>query len=1013
MQADAPSPGPAGRVPRTIASAFNLLRPVAVAALAAGAIATVRIFLDYYLNERAPMILFTLAVMVAARYGGLSAGLLATVLSMLIGNYFLIYPRFTMLVDDAGDVLHLGLFALVGVGISVLSDDLLRSRRAADRSEARYRALINLSPQAVWMALPDGRLEFANQYFLELTGLSLEEAAGDGWVRALHPEHRKRVLEEWQRALQTGSALRLELPLRRASDGEYRWHQALAQPIRGERGEILRWIGIGLDIHDRKTAEEALRESQVRLAATLEQLPLGVGLLDSRGRWVARNPMLAGLLGETIPSEGTAQTDRWIAWTDDGRKLEAVEFPVTRALRGESGPAVDYLHVTGDAEAWMRISAAPFRGAGGEIHGAICVVQDIDDRKRAEDAVRESEARFRNLADNAPVMVWVTEPDGACSFLSRSWYEFTGRTPETALGFGWLDAVHPEDRPEAERIFRKANAEHNPFRLEYRLQRHDGEWRWAIDAAAPRFSPDGAFHGFVGSVMDITDRKRDEEILRTSEARLQLAQSGGRVGVWDWVVDNDETYWSETMWSLYGREPLVDGNIQELWRLSLEPEDRERVMRHIADFFAGSGTEFREEFRIRRPDGAIRWVECVAQVERDSAGKAVRMSGVNVDLTARRDAERALRDSEARFRGLAEAVPEILFTAAADGSCDFASPTLLNYTGLTAEPLLGFGWMTALHPDDAESTASLWGHSVKTGERFEMEYRLRRRDGAYHWFIARATPLRDEAGRIVKWFGAATDIQEQKRTEQDLRGANEDLKQFAWAASHDLKEPLRMVVTFTELLEQRYEGKLDAEGLRYIRYAVEGANRMSALLSGLSEYWRAKEHAGTPGAAARLEDALGAALGNLRTAIAESGAVITHDTLPRVRASELPMVQVFQNLVSNAIKYRDPERTPRVHISALRERGFWRVCVEDNGIGIAPEHQRQIFAIFKRLHSRDRYPGAGIGLALCQTIIEREGGRIWVESSPGKGARFCFTLPEVPSENEPAQQEVEPAQRNA
>jgi signal transduction histidine kinase len=122
---------------------------------------------------------------------------------------------------------------------------------------------------------------------------------------------------------------------------------------------------------------------------------------------------------------------------------------------------------------------------------------------------------------------------------------------------------------------------------------------------------------------------------------------------------------------------------------------------------------------------------------------------------------------------------------------------------------------------------------------------------------------------------------------------------------------------------------------------------------------------------------------------------------------------VFQNLVSNAIKYRDPERTPRVHISALRERGFWRVCVEDNGIGIAPEHQRQIFAIFKRLHSRDRYPGAGIGLALCQTIIEREGGRIWVESSPGKGARFCFTLPEVPSENEPAQREVEPAQRNA
>ncbi|MBX9600529.1 MAG: PAS domain S-box protein [Bryobacteraceae bacterium] len=1013
MQAESSSATPASRAARSASGEWRLLRSVGLAVLAVGVVAVSRILLDYYLNERAPLILFTLAVMVAARHGGLWAGLLATALSMLVGNYLLIYPRFSMAIDDVGDVLQLGLLALAGIGISILSDDLLRSRAAADRSEARYRALVHLSPQAVWMALPDGRLEFANQYFLDFTGLTLDEAKGDGWVRALHPEHRDRVLSEWRRALATGSALQLELPLRHGAGGEYRWHQTLAQPLRGDRGQIARWIGIGLDIHDRRTAEEALRESQARLAAILEQLPLGVGLLDSRGCWVARNPMLGDLLGDTIPSQGPSQTDRWIARTADGRKRDAVEFPVTRALRGESGPAVDYLHVTGDTESWMRIGAAPFRGAGGEIQGAICVVQDIDDQKRAEDAVRESEERFRNLADNAPVMVWVTEPDGTCSFLSRSWYEFTGQTPETGLGIGWLDAVHPGDRREAERIFQKANAEHGSFRMEYRLRRHDGEWRWSIDAAAPRFSPDGAFRGFVGSVIDITDRKRDEEVLRTSEARLQLAQSAGRVGVWDWVAASDESYWSEAMWSLYGREPLVGGSIQEFWRMSLEPEDRERVMGHIAEFFAGSGTHFRDEFRIRRPDGTTRWLECVARLDRDSEGRPVRMFGVNVDLTARRHAERALRESEARFRGLAEAVPEILFTTTADGGCDFASPTLLNYTGLTAGQLLGFGWMSALHPDDAESTASLWGHSVNTGERFEMEYRLRRRDGAYHWFIARATPLRDEAGRIVKWFGAATDIEEQKRTEQDLRVANDDLRQFAWAASHDLKEPLRMVVTFTELLEQRYAGKLDGEGLRAIRYAVEGANRMSALLSGLSEYWRAKEHTSAPGASTGLEDALGAALGNLHAAIAESGAVITHDPLPQVRAGESPMVQVFQNLVSNAIKYRDPERTPRVHIAAVRERGFCRVSVEDNGIGIAPEHQGRIFAIFKRLHSRDRYPGAGIGLALCQTIIEREGGRIWVESSPGKGARFHFTLPDAATPSEPGPRDAQPATRNA
>jgi len=224
----------------------------------------------------------------------------------------------------------------------------------------------------------------------------------------------------------------------------------------------------------------------------------------------------------------------------------------------------------------------------------------------------------------------------------------------------------------------------------------------------------------------------------------------------------------------------------------------------------------------------------------------------------------------------------------------------------------------------------------------------------------------------------------------ELGRSNADLQQFAYVASHDLQEPLRMVSSYTQLIAKRYKGKLDADADEFIAFAVDGANRMQRLIQDLLAYSRVKT-GGRQFEPTAMETVLKAALANLTNAVAESHAVITHDSLPAVMGDEKQLAQLFQNLLSNAVKFRGPQPL-HIHISAKQADGEWLFAVRDNGIGIDPEYADRIFVIFQRLHTREEYPGTGIGLAICKKIVERHGGRMWVESDRGKGATFYFTL---------------------
>ena len=314
-----------------------------------------------------------------------------------------------------------------------------------------------------------------------------------------------------------------------------------------------------------------------------------------------------------------------------------------------------------------------------------------------------------------------------------------------------------------------------------------------------------------------------------------------------------------------------------------------------------------------------------------------------------------------------------------------------------SEPFTFEECLEKIHPEDrARVTAGLEA-SIRERRTFSTHLRIVRPD-AVRTLHVRGEVVCDAAGRPFRVHGTGQDVTELKHAErelarrtQELERSNAELERFAYVASHDLQEPLRAVASHVQILEQDYRGRLDPEADECISCAVEGVQRMHALINDYLAYSRVRS------ATEALEPtptgpALERALKNLERAIAESGAVVTHDTMPTVHADPVQVLQLFQNLVGNAIKFRK-EESPRVHVAAARAEAMWLFSVSDNGIGIDPEHTRKIFTIFQRLHTQDRYPGTGIGLAICKKIVDRHGGRIWVESMPGMGSTFRFTLP--------------------
>jgi len=369
----------------------------------------------------------------------------------------------------------------------------------------------------------------------------------------------------------------------------------------------------------------------------------------------------------------------------------------------------------------------------------------------------------------------------------------------------------------------------------------------------------------------------------------------------------------------------------------------------------------------------------------------------NAELTAQRE----------RYRCISEVISDYAyaFRVEPDGSFvqEWITGAFTRITGYDRDALDSSEWLFDLvHPDDKERLSEriqelLSGRSVIT------ELRILTKNGDVRWIRDYGRPVWDAAQEhVVRVFGAAQDITERKQVEaalaehtEALARSNEELQQFAYVVSHDLQEPLRMVKSYLKLLERHYKGQLDKKADDFIAFAGDGAERMSVPINSLLQFSRV-DRKGQSFEVVDCELVLDHVLRNLALMIAESHAIVSHDPLPHVMGDAVQLEQVFQNLLSNALKFRG-DALPKVHISADKQEDLWLFSVCDNGIGIDPKHTERIFVLFQRLHTREEYLGTGIGLAICKKIVERHGGRIWVESSVGEGTTFYFTIPVLTS----------------
>ena len=356
-----------------------------------------------------------------------------------------------------------------------------------------------------------------------------------------------------------------------------------------------------------------------------------------------------------------------------------------------------------------------------------------------------------------------------------------------------------------------------------------------------------------------------------------------------------------------------------------------------------------------------------------------------------------LRQSELRLRTLAQTVPEALFTATSEGDCDYVSQSFCDYTGL--EPKRApTDWSQVIHPEDRPSVARRWAKSLDTETDFEATYRLRRSDGKYRWFMSHAKPVREPDGKITKWSGVCADIHEHKlleealaRRTEELGASNEEFQRFAYRFCHDLKEPLRMIGIYTELLAERNRDKMDIDCRTFTLYVLDGVDRIENQMRQLLEY----ATAGSFEVKCELIDfnvILESAITDLCARIVETGATVSHDTLPSLIANSDRIQSIFENLIGNALKYRSAY-PPRIHISAGLRNDDWFFSVQDNGIEFEMQYAETIFAPFERLSANARIQGSGLGLAIVKRIVELQGGRVWAESEAGKGSTFYFSLP--------------------
>lgn len=571
-----------------------------------------------------------------------------------------------------------------------------------------------------------------------------------------------------------------------------------------------------------------------------------------------------------------------------------------------------------------------------------------------------------------------------------------------------ISLIHPEDRENAIAVYENVMNNGGNYELEKRIITPDGIIKNIKSVGTVEFNENGIPSRMIGIFMDITEQVRNEKIAKEKEQIFKnLFDNVSHLAVQGLDENGEILYWNKSSEKLYNysEKEAIGEVISNLTAIDSQRSDLLVEIKNMAQ--TGQNLKSREEIH-KRKDGTVVPV-FVNYTLVEIPNRPTQIFRFNIDISEAKSATDALIESNLRY--------EIATKATSDTIWDWDLET--NHVVRAANFKTIFGhdidkftandeyWLQLVHPDDRrEITRSMNKFMESTEEYWESEFRLLKSNGEYAIVLDKGILLRDNNGKPIRMIGATQDITARKKDEQELLNlstqlirrakeleiSNADLEQFAYVASHDLQEPLRMITGFLSQLQKRYENILDDKGKKYIYFATDGATRMRQIILDLLEFsriGRIKENTQDVDINLIVENIL---VLNSRL-IDEKQARVNYEFLPTVNSQKTPLQQVFQNLINNSLKYQKPNQRPEINIQVEDKGKNWLFSVADNGIGIESEYLERVFAIFQRLHTKAEYDGTGLGLAICQKIVQNLGGKIWVESEIGKGSVFYFTLP--------------------
>lgn len=882
-------------------------------------------------------------------------------------------------------------------------EDITAQREAEQALEADrdlLNRILETSVSAITMVGRDGEILFANPAAESIHGRGRDRITGQTFdapewhATDLHGHPLGAEELPFHRILTSGEPLQGFRHAIQWPDGERRILSINGAPLFDAEGEVERVVFSIDDITERYEAEQ----ERERLAAIIRAAPDYIGLADAEGRVLYQNPALENALGmdaEELNRRGLTVADghpewaaRWLWETALPGAVREGMWSGESALRNVHGHTIPIYQ-----------TLIAHRDGLGQVVRYSTIMRDLS-------AVRAAEAFRRQLLDSLAEGVFGLDTAGRFTFLNPSACTLFGFDSEDeALGANaHVLTHHHDDRgnpfPEAECPIARVAETGTPLDAwEDWFWHRDGHGFPVESYAAPLRDMEGNLTGVVVSFQDITRRKAAEAardqvlaILDATPDFVSMARADGRI-----------TYINRGGLRMLGKDPdrtgldqpLPDDMQAERAGELAHPEWARAVIRDRALPVATREGVWQGETAFIDAGGREIPTSQVILAHFDASGAVAHFSTILRDISERRAFEQRLQREKAFTDAILDNLPGIFYLIDVDGRFVRWNERLEAVTGLEGDELMSLQ-PPALFPE--EEQAEILG---RIGAVFDegaatAEGHLCHRDGTRTPYYL--TGFRVELGDQPYLLGVGLDISDLEATRTELERSNAELEQFAYAVSHDLQEPLRIIASYLGLLQRRYGVELDDRAQRYIGTAVDAGERMRGMIGDLLEYSRVKRM-GEPFEAVALDEVVEAARENLASAIEERDARLEVDPLPTITGDRGQLLRLFQNLLSNAIKYGPGDEPPRIRVSARREGDAWAIEVADNGIGIDPADVDRIFGVFQRLHTREEYPGTGAGLALAQRIVERHGGTIRAESAgPGKGTTLHLTLPAAPGE---------------